>query len=79
MTANFPMPSASAILATSAATAATSRPGFGVDGPYPGRSCDTQRIPRAAAAGKSGSGGAPVFGVPWCQKTVSRAWSAPVS
>lgn len=51
-------------LATSAAADATSRPGCGVDQPYPGRSCETQRMPRSAAAANSGSGGAPVLGVP---------------
>jgi len=35
---------------TSAAADATSRPGCGVDPPYPGRSCETQRMPRSAAA-----------------------------
>jgi len=64
MTANWSMPSASAMLATSAAADATSRPGCGVDPPYPGRSCGTQRIPRSAAAANSGSGGAPVLGAP---------------
>ncbi len=64
MTANRPMPSASATLATSPATEATSRPGRGDEPAYPGRSKDTQRIPRSAAAGKSGSGGVPVFGEP---------------
>ena len=38
------------------------RPGYGGSTPQPGRD--------------SGSGGAPMFGVPWCQKTVRRA-SAP--
>jgi len=36
-----------------------SRPGEGVDPPYPGRSYDTQRMPSRTAAGKSGLGGAP--------------------
>jgi hypothetical protein len=43
-----------------------------------GRSCDTQRMPRPAAAAISGSGGAPVFGVPWCQKTANPAAASPV-
>ena len=78
MTANRSMPSASATLATSAAADATSRPGCGVDRPYPGRSCETQRMPRSAAAANSGSGGAPVLGVPRCQKTASPAVPSPV-
>ena len=36
-------------------------------------------MPSRAAAAKRGSGGAPMFGVPWCQKTASLALSAPVS
>jgi hypothetical protein len=43
-----------------------------------GRSCDTQRMPRPAAAAIGGSGGAPVFGVPWCQKTANPAAASPV-
>jgi hypothetical protein len=35
-----------------------------------------QRMPRSAAAGSRGSGGAPRFGVPWCQNTARRP-SAP--
>ena len=50
----------------------------GVDPPYPGRSCETQRMPRSAAAANSGSGGAPAFGVPCCQKTASSAVPSPV-
>ena len=38
ITANCPMPSASAMAAVSAAAEATSRPGFGDEPPYPGRS-----------------------------------------
>src|SRR4029453_9983441 len=76
MTANRSMPNASATLATSAAADATSRPGWGVDPPEPGRSYDTQRIPRSAAAGSRGSGGAPMLGVPWGQNT-ARQPSAP--
>ena len=73
MTANRPIPSASAMPATSVAAEARSRPGRGVDPPYPGRSYGTQRMPSRSAAGNSGSGGGPRFGVPWCQNTVSRS------
>src|SRR5438067_3489417 len=66
-------PNASAIAETSWAAKATSRPGFGLDPPYPGRSYETHRMPRSAAAGSSGSGGSPRFGVPWCQTMVRRA------
>jgi hypothetical protein len=52
MTANRPIPSASAMPATSVAAEARSRPGRGVDPPYPGRSYDTQRMPSRSAAGK---------------------------
>ena len=48
------------------------------DPPYPGRSCETQRMPRSAAAANSGSGGAPVLGVPCCQKTASPVGPSPV-
>jgi hypothetical protein len=37
-------------------------------------------MPSRAEAGNNGAGGVPVFGVPWCQNTVSRPPStAPVS
>ena len=45
---------------------ARSRPAVG------GPSYDTQRMPSRSAAEKRGSGEAPMFGEPWCQKTVSR-------
>jgi hypothetical protein len=56
-----------------------SRPGQGVDAMYPGRSYEIHRMFRSAAAGRSGSGGSPVFGEPWCQKTVRAASASPVS
>jgi hypothetical protein len=35
-------------------------------------------MPRSAAAGNRGSGGAPVFGEPWCQK-IREAAGSPLS
>jgi hypothetical protein len=77
-TANSPTPSASATAAASAAAEALSRSGRAVELMYPGRSQEIQRMPRSAAAGNSGSGGMPVFGEPWCQKTV-RPPASPLS
>ena len=59
MTANRSMPSAAATLETRSAADPRSRPGSGVEPPYPGRSYDTQRRPSRSAAGKRGAGGEP--------------------
>lgn len=51
--------------------------GEGEEPPWPGWSYDPQRMPDSAAAAKSGAGGEPMFGVPWCRRTTSP--SPPVS
>jgi hypothetical protein len=65
MLAKRSTPRASVTHAMYDAADATSRPGYDVDPPYPGRSQDIHRMPSRTEAGNKGTRSTPTFGVPW--------------